>query len=85
MIGRGAYSFVYKVRHREKGYFAALKVVDSKKVQSQNQLDNLTQEILLHHTLIHKNIVKLYKCFRDASNFYLLLEFCEKGELFKCY
>lgn len=85
VIGRGAYSFVYKVKHRKKGYFAALKVIDSKKIKSKAHLDNLTSEILLHHTIKHQNVVKLQKCFRDASNFYLLMEYCEKGELFKSY
>lgn len=33
--------------------------------------------------LEHENIVKFHKCFQDKSNIYLLIEYCEVGELYK--
>ena len=41
----------------------------------------LISEIKLQSYLKHENIVQLYGYFDDEEKFYLLLEFCEEGEL----
>ena len=34
-------------------------------------------------TLDHPNIMKLYEYYEDEENYYLIMEFCAGGELFK--
>ena len=82
-IGRGSYSFVYKVKHRTRGNFAALKVIDKKQLKTKKGLSRLKREISVHSMLSHRNIVKLYKHFQDQSNYYLLMEFCEGEDLYR--
>jgi serine/threonine protein kinase len=81
-LGRGSNSFVYKVRHRKEGYLAALKVIDRKKIDSESSMQRLKTEIAIHRALKNEHLVTLYKVFKDTSNFYLLIEYCEQGELY---
>lgn len=82
-LGRGAYSFVYKVAHRKKKSLAALKVIDKKKIKTSNSLKRLQNEISIQKIMKNKNVVKLFKYFQDQSNHYLLIEYCANGEFYK--
>lgn len=44
--------------------------------------DRVKNEVLLHSQLKHKNILQLFHYFEDDSNVYLVMELCEKGELY---
>lgn len=38
----------------------------------------MTQEITIHKSLNHKNIVQFYSFFDDPQNVYIILELCKK-------
>ena len=78
-LGRGANSYVYKAINKKTKKTVAIKVIEIKNNIDKEKVEN---EIKIHKSLNHKNIVKFLDCFFDESNFYLILEFCEKGELF---
>ncbi|EGR32974.1 protein kinase domain protein, partial [Ichthyophthirius multifiliis] len=46
-------------------------------------IENLKREIKLQKKMIHQNICKLFSFFEDKQNVYLVLEYCEKGNLFQ--
>jgi aurora kinase, other len=73
---------VYKVRHRTQGYCAALKAIDRASCSSDKLLKSLSAEIEIHSSLTHEFVVKLFSFFDDKSYFYILMEFCDKGELY---
>lgn len=37
---------------------------------------------ILHHLEGHKNIVSIHRAFQDCSNFYIVMELCEKRDLY---
>ena len=81
MIGRGAGSCVYKIRCLKTGKYAALKVIE-KKPQGLDKLQKrIYNEIELHLSTKHQNIIKLYNHFEDNENFYIVLELCVRGDL----
>lgn len=43
-----------------------------------NQKEKMTQEIQIHKSLNHKNIVKFHSFFDDSNNVYIVLELCKK-------
>lgn len=43
-----------------------------------NQREKMTQEIAIHQSLNHRNIVGFYGFFDDAQNIYIILELCRK-------
>lgn len=84
---RGANSFVYKVKSiKNPDLVYALKVIDKfnkeKKPISTKKSEAIKEEIRLHSSLEHPNIVKLIDSFEDQQNYYMVLEFCETGELY---
>lgn len=44
----------------------------------QNQREKMTQEIQIHQSLCHKNVVGFYSFFEDNLNIYIVLELCRK-------
>ena len=80
MIGRGAGSCVYKIRCLKSGKYAALKVIE-KKESFDKIKKRLTNEIEIHISLRHPNVISLYNHFEDDDNYYLLLELCERGDM----
>lgn len=45
--------------------------------------DQFMQEIKISLFLNHPNVVKMYGCFADVDNIYILLEYMEEGSLYK--
>ena len=46
-------------------------------------MERIRNEIKIHTSLNHPNIIKFYGNFEDENYFYLVLEICAKGELYK--
>lgn len=83
-LGSGAFSVVYKCRERQSGDIRAVKIVNKSSLTKQHvNLSNKLQEIQVLKRLDHPNIIKLFKGYEDEKNFYIVMEFCAGGELFK--
>lgn len=54
------------------------KIIAKKQMTKQDQKDKMTQEITIHKSLHHKNIVQFYSFFDDPQNVYIILELCKK-------
>ena len=45
-------------------------------------MEQIIGEIEILKSLDHPNILKLYECYEDEKNYYLISEYCSGGELF---
>ena len=54
-----------------------------RKKESQNHFINLLNELTILKKLKHKNIVRLHDKWRTDSHYYILLEYCNEGDLKK--
>ena len=52
-------------------------------VQDDKIIHQLIKEIKIQNYIDHCNVVKLYTVFHDEDNIYLLLEFCNEGNLYE--
>ena len=52
-----------------------------RKKESQNHFINLLNELTILKKLKHKNIVRLHDKWRTDSHYYILLEYCNEGDL----
>ena len=80
-LGSGSYGAVYKAKNLIMDNIVAIKTIE--KVQ-ENMIDDMEikNEINILKTLSHPNIVKIYEFFDTPLYYYLVTEYCKKGELF---
>ena len=78
-IGKGAYSTVYKAYHNDLSKIFAVKEINIS-IHKKN-IERFREEIFLMNKLNHQNILKLYETIEDDNYIYLILEYCENGDL----
>lgn len=81
-LGKGSYGSVRLVREKATGKYYALKIVSKKQIYEYKTQDVLKREIKIQKKLDHPHICKLYHCFENKENVYLVLEYAEHGSLF---
>ncbi|XP_076836930.1 serine/threonine-protein kinase ULK1 isoform X2 [Brachyhypopomus gauderio] len=80
LIGHGAFAVVFKGRHREKyDWEVAIKCINKKNLAKSQTL--LGKEIKILKELKHENIVALHDFQETASSVYLVMEYCNGGDL----
>ena len=77
-LGEGSYGKTYKVKNKDSSDIRAMKQMDKVKIPDMNLFKN---EINIMSILDHPNIIKLYEIFEDEKYFYLIIEYCDGGEL----
>ena len=78
-IGVGSYGRIYKVKKDNKIY--VLKEIPINKNVDNEKLESVKNEAEILSSLTNKNIVKYYESFQMEQNIYIVMEYCEKGEL----
>ncbi len=81
-LGSGSYGTVYLAKNVLKPGLVAIKVIEK---IPENSIDDMEikNEINILKSLSHPNIVKIYEFFDTVLNYYIVTEFCKKGELFE--
>eukprot|EP00466_Bigelowiella_natans_P019627 jgi/Bigna1/44148/e_gw1.89.34.1 len=79
-IGKGAFSRVYKARHNAEGRLYALKVIRRSRLSEKSRA-YLETEIEILRSIDHPNCCQLRDAFHTRSKVYMVLEFCEGGDL----
>ncbi|KAH8417066.1 hypothetical protein KR222_002566 [Zaprionus bogoriensis] len=79
-LGVGSYASVYKALHKKQRTYHAIKYVEMSSL-SDGARDNLITEIRLLRDLKHRYIVTLQDFFWDDKNIYIVLEYCNAGNL----
>ena len=78
-IGVGSYGRIYKVKKDNKIY--VLKEIPINKNVDNEKLESVKNEAEILSSLTNKNIVKYYESFQMEQNIYIVMEYCEKGDL----
>jgi serine/threonine protein kinase len=81
LIGSGAFSNVYRCTGSSDTSFVALKVIPQTNIQSDSDRVHLQTELDAMTFLHHPNIVSLRDFFLDSDNYYLVLDYCDGGDL----
>lgn len=61
------------------------KIVSKKLMMKHNQKDKMTQEINIHKSLSHPNIVRFLSFFDDVHNVYIVLELCKQRSMMELH
>ncbi|KAK3012230.1 hypothetical protein RJ639_012239 [Escallonia herrerae] len=95
--GPGSFAVVWRSRHRQLGLEVAVKEIDKKhlpltnpKPKSKNTVkmagggnpsNNLLKEISIPSNIRHPNIIRLFEAIETEDRIYLVLEYCDGGDL----
>ena len=88
LLGAGTYGVVYKAldirtARSEFPIYRAIKVI-RKAGRKKSEIEGIRREINLHNAVSkHRGIVRLYDAFDDDDYFYIILDYCEGGDLFE--
>lgn len=84
-IGKGGFGEVYLSRKKNiKGLFATKKIPSKSALDPQIKKYFDTEIEILKNFSSHENIIKLFEIKRTQNNFYLVLEYCNGGDLENC-
>uniref|UniRef100_A0A6G1S556 non-specific serine/threonine protein kinase n=1 Tax=Aceria tosichella TaxID=561515 RepID=A0A6G1S556_9ACAR len=79
-LGEGGFAKVRLATHLRTKQYVAIKCLD--KIKLGPELPRIYNEIKCLKKLKHKNIARLYQVFETETVIYLVLEYCQGGELF---
>ncbi|OAD54850.1 Serine/threonine-protein kinase polo [Eufriesea mexicana] len=84
-FGKGGFAKCYEIRDSKTQRVYAGKIVPKSQITKSNHREKMTQEISIHQTLKHKNIVDFYGFFDDPQNVYIILELCRKRSMMELH
>lgn len=80
-IGAGSFGEVRRCIHKITGALRAVKVYN-KELFCEDSLEKLKYEMSILRCLDHPNAIKTYEFFEDVEHIYIVMEYCQGGELF---
>lgn len=80
-LGEGAFSAVYKATHEPTGRAVAIKIINKTNL-GVKQIANINNEISIMKRLNHPNVLRLVDLFNNDDFCYIVLEYCDGGEIF---
>lgn len=80
-INKGNYGNVYSCVHNATRTVRCIKVYNKELLKKSNQT-NFKTEMDILKDLDHPNIYKIYECYEDSMNYYLICEYLDGRELF---
>ena len=82
MIGKGNFSTVKLAINKKTGEKVAIKILKKDKILNKSDLERVEREINILKNISHINLIKINKITEDIDSYYMVMEYCEKGELF---
>ena len=82
IIGRGTFSVVKLGENKDTKEKVAIKVMQKNKIVNKDDFIRINRELDILKSLSHPNVIKIYKILEDSKKFYIIMEYCENGELF---
>ena len=81
-IGKGTFSTVKLGEHIKTKQKVAIKILNKDKIKAKEDSIRIRREIKILQMMNHPNIIKTYKVTENAKNYYIIMEYCNGGELF---
>ena len=82
ILGRGSFGVVYLVKQRYLSRYFAMKVIKKSSAKAKEEEENLMNEVDILRKLDHPNIVKITDFYSLKTEYNIITEYCQEGELF---
>ena len=83
LLGKGSFGEVHLTKITGDSKLYATKVYDRERIENTEAFKYLTNEINIMHNLNHPNIIKFIQVKKTKKHYYIVMEFCNGGELEK--
>ena len=83
IIGKGNFGKVLLGLSKKTGDKVAIKIIDKLKMNKFYNSEQVKREINVIKEMDHLNIVKIYKIENTLKKYKIIMEYCEKGELYE--
>ncbi|XP_077498673.1 serine/threonine-protein kinase PLK1-like [Amblyomma americanum] len=80
-LGKGGFPHVYEFMDKKANVVYAGKIIPKRHLTSDILWQYLEEEINIHRTLCHENVVRFHGHFEDAKDVYIILELCTRQSL----
>ena len=81
-LGKGTFSEVKLGINKKTNEKVAIKILEKNKIKYNEDLTRLKREIHILRTFSHMNIIKTYEIKENKNNYFLIMEYCNHGELY---
>lgn len=82
-IGKGSYGEVWRAIHTNTQEVVAIKIMPAKQIDSIPKAKQLLNtEASIMHDIKHPNILHLYELLKSKNNYYLVVQYCNQGDLY---
>ena len=81
-LGTGTFGKVKLGISKITGEKFAIKLIEKNKIKTPKEYARVEREITFLNEMNHVNIIKTYKIMQDEIYYYIIMEYCEKGELY---
>ena len=78
----GTLASICRVKNKFSGCIRSMKTIKKAFIDLQEDEKNFMKEIAILRTLDHMAILKIYEFYQDDKCFYLIMEYCNDGDLF---
>ena len=82
ILGEGTFGIVKLAQDKKTKEKVAIKILEKKKIKAEEDKRRVKTEIEILQRMSHINVIKTKKILKDLENIYIIMEYCEKGELF---
>ena len=83
VIGEGTFGKVRLAKHTVTSENVAIKVLEKRRIEEYGDTARVKNEIAILKKVNHPTICKLYEIIETSHYLYLVMEYAQKGELFK--
>ena len=81
-IGKGTFSTVKLGEDKKTKQKVAIKILNKQKIKAKDELVRIKREIKILSMMDHPNIIKTYNISENEKFYYIIMEYCNGGELF---
>ena len=82
-LGAGQFGQVYLCNNNEDGKEYACKLIEKKKLNNPILHDMLKSEVAIMQKIHHRNVIHLFDFLQSGSNYYLIMQVCNNGDIRK--
>ena len=81
-LGKGTFGVVRLYQDKLTKEKVAIKIINKNKIINKYYEDNIKRELNILQNIKHINIIDTKQILNDSENIYIIMEYCENGELF---